>query len=118
MVVEAISIIMLPSFSQQTGKGKIYTGENKPVSWCEHLSIHAEMDAMKKIDKKKTHNLLVLRFSSNGKLCESKPCHHCIMKLKKLKINKVYYSKEDENVVCEKIHEMNNKKSSGYRRSK
>ena len=109
---------MLPSFLKKTGKGKIISGENKPVSWCQHLSIHAEMDAMKKIrNNKKKLNLLVVRFSQTGKLCESKPCHHCIQKLKSLKLDKVFYSREDESIVCEKITTMHNRKSGGYRRN-
>ncbi len=108
---------MLPFSFLRIGKGKIVSGENKPVSWCEHLSIHAEMDAMKKIkSKRKQLNLLVVRFSNSGKLCESKPCYHCIEQLKKLNLNKIYYSKEDESIVCEKLSMMKNRRSGGFRR--
>ena len=108
---------MLPYFSHRIGKGKIVSGENKPTNWCEHLSIHAEMDAMKKLrNNKKKLNLLVVRFSNSGKLCQSKPCHHCIEKLKTLNLKKVYYSQEDESIVCEKISNMKNRRSGGFRR--
>jgi len=116
--VEMTNTIMWLFSLKQIGKGKIVSGENKPVSWCRHLSIHAEMDAMRKIrNHKKKLNLLVVRFSQSGKLCESKPCHHCIQKLKELKLDKVFYSREDESIACEKISNMKNRMSGGHRRN-
>ena len=73
--------------------------------------IHAEQNALKKlkpIKKKKnleTINLLVVRFSKTNKLQSSKPCSNCIKIMntmpekKGYKIQNIYYSNSDGNIV-------------------
>lgn len=73
--------------------------------------IHAEHDAINKLKplyRKKTLesvNLLVIRFSKNNKLQNSKPCANCIKTMKTLplkkgyKIKKIYYSDENGNII-------------------
>lgn len=62
------------------------------VGWSSHCR-HAETDALRRVDLrgKKNVSIVVLRIS-NGSLTMSRPCRHCILHLKKLKITTVYYS--------------------------
>ena len=53
--------------------------------------------------KNKKFNILVIRVNKNGDLCNSKPCMNCIKHMKKLGINKIYYSTDDNDIMCEKI---------------
>lgn len=73
--------------------------------------IHAEHDAINKLkplEKKKTFepiNLLVIRFSKNNKLQNSKPCANCIENMKILPkkkgyiIKNIYYSNDYGEIV-------------------
>lgn len=73
--------------------------------------IHAEHDVINKLKplerKKKLEsiNLLVIRFSKNNKLQNSKPCANCIQIMKILpekkgyKIKNVYYSDNDGKII-------------------
>lgn len=73
--------------------------------------IHAEHDAINKLKplerKKKLEpiNLLVIRFSKNNKLQNSKPCAVCIQTMKTLpqkkgyKIRNIYYSNDNGEIV-------------------
>ena len=61
----------------------------------------------KKIKKEKM-NLVVLRVNKSGNLCESAPCYHCSLELKKNKniiIDKLYYSRADGTITCIKFKE-------------
>jgi cytidine deaminase len=69
--------------------------------------IHAEHDAIIKLPYTKKQisiNLLVVRFTKNGKLCMSRPCNQCIQNMYKLApkkgyiIKNIYYSTEDEKI--------------------
>jgi len=107
----------------------ITTGFNK---YCNNNqfsnTIHAEIDALfnfKKLNhlKKNTIDIVIIRFSHNNLLKNSKPCHHCIDHIKKyndkytLSINRIYYSNEYGNIVYEKIYNMkNNHISSSFTR--
>jgi deoxycytidylate deaminase len=81
------------------------------------FAIHAEIDALCKIDKKliKGHDILIIRISRSH-LKNSRPCNSCIEKLKSRGIRKVYYSNECGNIVCEFLENMTKlHDSSGHR---
>lgn len=73
--------------------------------------IHAEHDAINRLKplKRKKHlqnvNLLVVRFSKNNRLQNSKPCANCIENMKVLpekkgyRIRNIYYSNENGEIV-------------------
>lgn len=73
--------------------------------------IHAEHDVINKLKplerKKKLEpvNLLVIRFSKNNKLQNSKPCANCIQTMKNLpekkgyKIKNIYYSNDNGTII-------------------
>jgi deoxycytidylate deaminase len=71
------------------------------------FTIHAEIDALCKLDKKliKGHDILIIRISKSH-LKNSRPCNSCIEKLKSRGIRKVYYSNEYGNIVCEFLEDM------------
>lgn len=71
-------------------------------------TIHAEISVFSKIPKKiaKGLDILVIRINKNFTLKNSRPCNHCIDKLKKIGIRKVYYSNKDGNIIGEFIHNM------------
>jgi len=84
-------------------------GFNK-VTGRNNGSIHAEHDAINKLkplgrNKKEIINLLVVRFSKNKKLQNSKPCANCIKNMKNLpqkkgyKIKNIYYSNDNGVIV-------------------
>lgn len=72
------------------------------------LSIHAEIDALFKMNQKFTKgtDILIIRLGNHGKLKNSRPCNSCIDKLKQKGIRKAYYSNEDGNIICEYIDDM------------
>jgi hypothetical protein len=73
--------------------------------------IHAEHDAINRLKplKRKKHlqnvNLLIVRFSKNNRLQNSKPCANCIENMKVLpekkgyRIRNIYYSNENGEIV-------------------
>lgn len=77
--------------------------------------IHAEHDAINRLKplKKKKHlqnlSLLVVRFSKNNKLQNSKPCENCIKNMKVLpekkgyRITNIYFSNENGDIVKSNI---------------
>ncbi len=81
--------------------------------------IHAEHDALLKIipnrkRRLKNVNLLVIRVSGRNKLQSSKPCNNCIETMKRLSIKKgykiqnVYYSDNNENIVKTTLYDLEN----------
>ena len=82
-------------------------------------TVHAERAAINKlpyrpINKKPLKvSILVIRFTSSGKLGNSKCCHKCIFdmgtlpSLKGYKITKVYYSNRDGDIVKTNLKELN-----------
>lgn len=76
------------------------------------IDYHAEINAFMKINKWKNRpkilDLLVIRYSKSGKLGESRPCFHCIMKLKQSNIGlrNVYYSTNNGIIIKEKFNNM------------
>ena len=83
-------------------------------------SIHAEEFLIKKITNRniigkmnlnRKYNILVIKISPNGTLGFSKPCSHCINKIKNsnVKIDTIHYSNESGNIICEKRTKISNK---------
>lgn len=102
---------------------KISIGKNNLTPQHCTPTLHAEIDAYHKLPayyKSLDLDIIVVRFTSSGKLCQSRPCYHCIKKLTEfgLSIKNVYYSK-NECIHKEKFSDMMNssltKISSGMR---
>ena len=74
-----------------------YIGKSQKLTFYNISSTHAEMDAINKIKHKKNNpssvDLLVIKFSKQGILKESKPCFHCLKYMKKSGVN-------IENIYC------------------
>lgn len=80
-----------------------------------HLcTTHAEVDAIGKAASNRSlkdralMDLVVIRVSSTGKLGMSRPCYHCIRSIRnaRFKIENVYYSNAEGDIVCEKSNEL------------
>ena len=91
-------------------------GFNKMGDICGNQpGIHAEHDAINRLKplKKKKHlqnvSLLVVRFSKNNKLQNSKPCANCINNMKILpkkkgyRITNIYFSNENGDIIKSNI---------------
>lgn len=73
------------------------------------LSIHAEIDALFKLDQRlltKGMDILIIRIGKSDKLRNSRPCNSCIDKLQQKGIRKAYYSDGNGEIVCEFIDHM------------
>ena len=70
-------------------------------------------NATKKVKDKK-FNMIVIRINNKGELKNARPCHNCLIMMKNIKINKVYYS-VDNNIICEKVKNMISIQSSSVR---
>jgi hypothetical protein len=80
--------------------------------------LHAEMDALRKLpfipkkNRKIEINLLVIRVDKHGLIKNSEPCFMCIKHMDRLtkttayKLNDIYYSDENGNVILRKFDEM------------
>jgi hypothetical protein len=98
------------------------------------ISTHAELASFQKYCFKTNHsytkkpkrmphvNIVVIRLTSKNEIKHSRPCYHCIQTFQRLNIiiDRVYYSDQYGNIVCEKFKDMKdsneNKVTSGYRR--
>ncbi len=83
-------------------------------------SIHAEVDAFIKLQRKRFScglDIIVIR-SGKDKLKYSRPCDSCIEFLKKKGFRKIYYSNEKGQIECEYIHEMEKKHVSSGKKFK
>lgn len=75
--------------------------------------VHAEISAVLKLHKNKKKNkkinLFVVKISKTNSLSNSKPCIKCINDLititlnKGYRINKIYYSNENNKIICKKF---------------
>jgi cytidine deaminase len=82
--------------------------------------VHAEHDVINKLKplerKKKLEpiNLLVIRFSKNNKLQNSKPCANCIQTMKTLpqkkgyKVKNIYYSNDNGDIIKSNLKNLEN----------
>jgi cytidine deaminase len=90
--------------------------------------IHAEHNALLKLKPLKfkknleSINILVVRFSKKNSLQESKPCFNCIQNMSVLpqqkgyKINNIYYSDNDGNIVKTTLNKLKNDEEIHYSR--
>lgn len=77
-------------------------------------SIHAEVDAIYKLQNNNNNvkkiNIMVIRITKTGKLCNSKPCEQCIRDLKILvpkkgyKLEWIFYSDSNGQINRMKLH--------------
>lgn len=71
-------------------------------------TIHAEMDVVfsgKKLDSIRKMDVIVIR-TKNNNLLNSRPCNNCIDKMVQIGINKVFYSNEYGEIMCEYVKNM------------
>jgi hypothetical protein len=69
------------------------------------------MKNIKKLD------LLVIRVSKNGDICNARPCYNCLKLMKDIGIKKVFYSTgENETLICEHVRNMVSIQSSSVTR--
>lgn len=88
------------------------------------MSIHAEHDAILRLPQRygkiQTVNLMVIRTSPTGQLGESKPCAHCIQRMRKntlrmgYSISHVYYSTSEQNIKKIRLDELVSSHVSSY----
>ena len=74
-----------------------------------NTSIHAEIDAMKKLPYKKIRNkmdLIVIKLTKSGKFGDSRPCLTCLKSMRSLRIKHVYYSTCSGNIMRENFNGM------------
>ena len=99
-------------------------GTNRPCISRGKYSIHAEEDVLRRFSKlnnhkKKKYQIMILRVTDKGNLCDSRPCIHCLRLIKESGIRVVHYSTRNRDINREKITNMydsiENKYSSGVR---
>lgn len=49
---------------------------------------------------------MVIRRVAENNIGASRPCHYCLKLMKRVGINRVYYSTDDNTIVYEKVSEM------------
>lgn len=104
--------IIIKSQKNQTWNEKIAVSTNANVKRGIMPSIHAEADVIRKVGKKrnmpKSVDIVVIRFSKNGIIGESRPCYHCILAMSKSRLNikYIYYSTCNGDIVKESLCEM------------
>ena len=106
---------------KQKGLNELSFGINHEVPNCTG-TVHAERAAINKLPPRPPNkkplkvSLMVVRFTSSGKLGNSKCCTKCIHDMsilplqKGYRITKVYYSDRDGNVVKSSIKQLENDK--------
>jgi hypothetical protein len=80
---------------------KVVIGKSSAIKQYNTPTLHAEIDAFKKLPNYYLGmdlNLIVVRFSSNGELRSSRPCYHCLKTLRAsgIRLKYVYYSNDGE----------------------
>lgn len=95
--------VMSIGYNHQRGNNKTLNGTNYIKN-----SIHAEVDALRKISRKKMEKcfncvIVTFRIDKHNKIKYGKPCDSCMNYIlrfntyKKIKINCIYYSENDYN---------------------
>jgi deoxycytidylate deaminase len=56
--------------------------------------------------KEKKVDLIVMRITADSKVANSRPCYNCLKMMNDLKIQKIYYTTELQNLICENVNEM------------
>ena len=49
---------------------------------------------------------MVVRVDNNGKMCNARPCNGCLNMMKSIGIIKVYYSVNNNDIICENVKDM------------
>jgi len=62
----------------------------------EHCSVHAEVDALKRIENPKGATIYIARVNRRGQNRESQPCRACYKTLKNAGIKKIVYTTSEE----------------------
>ena len=57
-------------------------------------------------EKKVKCDLIVIRINKDEKICTSRPCYNCLNMMKAVGIRKVYYTDNDEKIICENVKDM------------
>lgn len=57
-------------------------------------------------NKKIKCDLVVIRINREDKICKSRPCYNCLAMMKSVGIRKVYYSDNNQNIICENVKDM------------
>jgi hypothetical protein len=57
-------------------------------------------------DKKIKCDLIVIRINKDEKLMNSRPCYNCLSMMKAVGVKRVYYSDNNENIICENVKDM------------
>ena len=102
---------------------KVAIGRNNWIQQYTTPTLHAEMDAYQKLQpyyKSIDLDMIVVRFTRDGQLRQSRPCYHCIKMLSNsgLSIKNVYYSRDGDmhkEKFCDMMHSPLTQVSSGMR---
>ena len=116
-------VVLCPMDGPKVAGKKVAIGKNNLTPQYSTPTMHAEMDAYLKLQnyyKSFDLDMVVVRFTKEGKLCQSRPCYHCIKTLLEsgLSIKNVYYSRDDEmhkEKFCDMLNSQLTKISSGMR---
>jgi len=56
--------------------------------------------------KKVKCDLIVIRINREEKICTSRPCYNCLSMMKAVGIRRVYYTDNNQNIICENVKDM------------
>jgi hypothetical protein len=85
--------------------GAVFYREITKSSKLFNLSVSSKSKNNKNIKRKSKIDILVIRSVPNG-IGSSKPCQHCLHIMKQLNVNRVFYSIDGNEVICEKVKYM------------
>lgn len=77
------------------------------VQKCISCSTHAEMAAILGLKGKKGDTIIVVRIGKDGKLKDSMPCTFCYNYIQNAGIKKIYYSTNNDDIICIKTKLIN-----------
>ena len=87
----------------------------RPIVWCRFTidvvvlatrTVGGYQNSVKYGGYENKFNVLVVRISITGELCDSKPCCMCVNLMKMNGIKKVYYSDTNGNICCQKVSQI------------
>jgi tRNA(Arg) A34 adenosine deaminase TadA len=109
LIVLHITLVSCQKEEVENSAKYVAYGINQCIPQYNMPSLHAEIAALKNINKKnlpKCVNLVVVRFTKEGNLVSSRPCYNCIRTLSRcINIKYVFYSCDGE-IIKEKFNEM------------
>jgi len=87
---------------------KVAFGSNKTIKQYNTPTLHAEIDAIKKLDPYyaiRGVDLIVIGLTRDGTMCKSRPCYHCLRTLKEsgIRVKNIYYSDTGEKIRKERF---------------